>query len=200
MFFDFAALGPFAGGLSFCERSPDQFFGQDELRVMNEIDWQPDRLRLALFIEQNLEQHFTVLVALQYAAKAAPAIDKLFQLHLGFEPGPILEIGRPDQDAVDSGRRNLEKIAALDRIVSVEQRRQATADAGAVVNVDRTARLVRHDLDRIPITPGQHDTHNAEAHILKDGFDERSNLRCGAGLQNETFGWRRTGCVFNIRQ
>ena len=153
MFFDFAALGPFAGGLSLCERSPDKLVRQHELRIMNEIDRQPDRLRLALFIEPDLQQHFAVLVAFQYAAKAAAAVDKLLQLHFRFEPCPVLEIRRPDQNAVDPGRRHFEKIAALDRIVSVEQRRKTAADAGAVVDVDRTASLVRHDLDRAPVAP-----------------------------------------------
>ncbi len=153
MFFDFAALGPFASGLSSCERSPDEFIRQHKLRVMNEIDRQPYRLRLALFIEPDLQQHFAVFVAFQEAPKAAAAVNKLLQLHLGFEPRPVLEIGRPDQNAVDAWRGDLEKIAAIHRVVSVEQRRQAPADGGAVVDVDRAASLVRHDLDRSPVAP-----------------------------------------------
>ena len=78
-------------------------------------------------VEPHLQQHFAVLVAFQYAAKAAAAVDKLLQLHLRLEPGPILEIGRTDQDAVNSGRRDFEKIAALDRD---RERRAAATGAG----------------------------------------------------------------------
>ena len=149
---------------------------------MNKLDGQADGLRLAVLVELHLKPHLAVRVAFEDAAKPLAAVDQLLQLDLDLVAGPVLEIRRADEDAVDAGRGHFEIIAVLDGIVCVEQRRKPAADIRAILHNDGPARLIHHDLDRGAVALRHDHAHKPEAHVFQHGFHKRGNPGRGAGF------------------
>ena len=82
------------------------------------------------------------------AAKALAALDHVAELDLGLVADEALEVAGAHQRPVDAGRRDLEVILAVDRILDVEHRRQILAQPLAVGDGEAPVGILGHDLQR----------------------------------------------------
>src|SRR3990172_1670540 len=86
------------------------------------------------------------LEALENAPEAPPAVDGLNELDFGLVAGPVLEVRRAHERPVDPRRGHLEPVAAAHDVVRVEDRRKLARDGLAIVDRDRAAGPLGHDL------------------------------------------------------
>src|SRR5207344_492327 len=89
----------------------DQFVGKYELGIRNQVHGQPQMLD-AVFAGVGLDPNLTVFEPFEHALETLAAADGLRQFDAGFVTRPILEIARPYEWPIDSGRRDLEPVSS----------------------------------------------------------------------------------------
>src|SRR5687768_13811230 len=115
-----------------------------------------------------LEDDVAALDRADRALEPAPPCDRDVDLYLRFLADEARELLRREQRPVDARRRDLERVAALDRIVDVERRADLAADRLAILDRDRPPRridvdphervgLVRRVLDPEQLEPERRD-------------------------------------------
>ena len=93
------------------QRLANELVGQHQLGLGDEPDRKADDLAARL-VELDLDADLAVLDALEHAAEALAALDRLRQLDLGLVARPSPRNRRPHQRPVDAGRGHLEAVGA----------------------------------------------------------------------------------------
>ncbi len=87
-----------------------------------------------VFAQIGFDQDFSVFEPLKNAPEALPRFDGGLEFDLRFRTGPINEIGRAHQRAINAGRRDFEPIGFADDIPHVQDGRHGLGDLLAIVD------------------------------------------------------------------
>ena len=118
------------------------------------------------------------------AAKALASFLREGHLDLGLVARIALEIGAAHQRPVDAGRRNLQPVFAVDRILHVENRRERTRDRLAILDRHRAVGPLRHDLHGAALRGGHPHAHQPVAHAGQHRRGDRGDA-CGHALLDD---------------
>ncbi len=132
--------------------------------------------------------HLAVLDPEQLAAQLAVIADRLVERDVHVVPGPVGEILRPGQRAVDAGAADLELVGAFDQLLAavldgVDRVGDAARQRHALLDDQLPARrILGHDLQRaLAVAFGagieQLHAHELEAERLGLGFDHFGQAR-----------------------
>ncbi len=99
--------------------------------------------------------------------------------------GITFKIRAAHQRPVDPGRGNLQPIGAVDRIGDIEHRRQRLRDRLTILDLHRSVRPFRHDLDRAAGLAGYLDPYQPVTHSLQHRSGHRRHPRRRARLDDE---------------
>ncbi len=173
------------GGLAAPHRFRDQLVGQHQPGVRNILHHQQDVGFFARAYVIAMQLHRVALDACERAAEPLAALMGDRHLDLHQMAGIALEIGAAHQRPVDPGRGNLQPIGPVDRIGDIEHRRQRLRDRLAILDLHRSVRPFRHDLDGAAGFAGNLDPHQPVAHSLQHRSGDRRHPRRRARLDDE---------------